>query len=411
MKLTDVSDSELVTSMKSLCLEGRRIDALLIAHLVEVEDRRIHLEAACSSLFDFCTRRLGMSEGAAFRRIVAARLARRFPSLLGHLESARIHLSSLVLLRDHLTAENVEELIAAASGMSTRKVEQLVARIAPRPDVPSVIRKLPSPAVAAPNPTPSPSPSPTEGSAPNALTAPAPVPSPPVPSAQSGLPFDVPPSVPPRPARALTPLSEARYKVQLTAGVELRDKLERARDLMCHRNPSGDLAVVVERALDALLEKLEKERLGAVSRPRAKPNANGNAIANAKADETGREPQRTRSTADIPRAVRRAVFARDGEQCTFRSADGERCPSRTLLELDHIRARARDGAPSEANIRVLCKSHNRLHAEHDFGRAHVESRIHFRRRKLHRDTHPSVETRTGHHSHDDASPAEENSRG
>jgi hypothetical protein len=37
---------------------------------------------------------------------------------------------------------------------------------------------------------------------------------------------------------------------------------------MRHRNPSGDLAAVVERALDALLEKLEKERLGRTARPR-----------------------------------------------------------------------------------------------------------------------------------------------
>src|SRR4029077_3311703 len=68
------------------------------------------------------------------------------------------------------------------------------------------------------------------------------------------------------PAR-IEPLSAARYKLQLTASAELRDKLERARDLMRHRNPTGDLAAVVEGALDALLEKLEKERLGKTSQP------------------------------------------------------------------------------------------------------------------------------------------------
>ena len=93
MKLNALSDDELVASLRGICVAGRRLDARLIVHLVEVEDRRLHLKAACSSLFDFCVRRLHMSEGAALRRINAARLARRFPSLLGHIEGGTVHLS------------------------------------------------------------------------------------------------------------------------------------------------------------------------------------------------------------------------------------------------------------------------------------------------------------------------------
>ena len=68
------------------------------------------------------------------------------------------------------------------------------------------------------------------------------------------------------PAR-IEPLSRARYQVQLTASAALRDKIARATDLMRHRNPSGDLAVVIERAVDALLEKLESETRGKTARP------------------------------------------------------------------------------------------------------------------------------------------------
>jgi hypothetical protein len=35
-----------------------------------------------------------------------------------------------------------------------------------------------------------------------------------------------------------------------------------------HANGDGDLAVVVERSVDLLLEKLEKQRLGKTSHPR-----------------------------------------------------------------------------------------------------------------------------------------------
>src|SRR5690242_13501626 len=41
-------------------------------------------------------------------------------------------------------------------------------------------------------------------------------------------------------------------------GAELKGKLERATDLMSHANPKRELAVVLERALDLLLTKLEK---------------------------------------------------------------------------------------------------------------------------------------------------------
>src|SRR5215472_9365364 len=63
MKLTRLSDVQLLESVKSLVAQGRVVLARLLAHLVEVEERRLHLEAACPSMLQFCVRRLGMSEG------------------------------------------------------------------------------------------------------------------------------------------------------------------------------------------------------------------------------------------------------------------------------------------------------------------------------------------------------------
>jgi hypothetical protein len=329
MKPNELSDDDLLSRLHAFCVDSRRLDARVIVLLIEVEERRLHLASAHSSLFDFCLRRLGMSEGAAFRRINAARLVRRFPILLDHVESGGVHLSTLVLLRDHLTEANVDELVDAASGKTKREVEELLARRAPRPDVRPTIRKLPSPSAPAASMT--------------SLSLPAAA-----------------PQAPAAPAR-IEPLSAARYKLQMTASVELRDKLERARDLMRHRNPNGDLAVVVERALDALLEKLEKERLGKTTQP----------------GRTARPAKPGR----ISRAVRREVFERDGEQCTFVDAHDHRCPARAFLELDHIKSRALDGKDDAANLRVFCRAHNLLHAEEVFGRTHVARQMHFRQRK------------------------------
>ena len=244
MHLTDLTDSELVSRLSALCLEGHALTARMIVHLMEVEERRLDLRAACTSMFDFCQRKLGMSEGAAFRRINAARLVKRFPSLLARIERGELHLSTLVLLRPHLAEQNVEELSAAVAGKTQRQVEELLARRAPKADVPSAIVEIPTP---------------SSGSAPT-LSA----------RADEG----VVAALPAAPRSRVAPLAEARYSVQLTAGAELKAKLERACDLMRHRNPSGDLAPVLETALDLLLAKLEKERLGKVKtpRPRSSPS-------------------------------------------------------------------------------------------------------------------------------------------
>jgi hypothetical protein len=78
----------------------------------------------------------------------------------------------------------------------------------------------------------------------------------------------------------------------------------------------------------------------------------------------------------VPRAVVREVYARDGEQCTFVSADGRRCAERSLLEFHHHDTPyARGGAATAANLRMICRAHNGLLAERDFGRRFMQSKL------------------------------------
>jgi hypothetical protein len=116
MTLANLSDEALLSSLSAVCSDTRRLLARLLLHLIEVEARRLDLRSACSSLYDFCRRRLGMSESEAVRRMEAARLVRRFPSLLGHVERGEIDLTALLLLRDHFTDDNVGDLVAAIAG-------------------------------------------------------------------------------------------------------------------------------------------------------------------------------------------------------------------------------------------------------------------------------------------------------
>ena len=88
------------------------------------------------------------------------------------------------------------------------------------------------------------------------------------------------------------------------------------------------------------------------------------------------QPQeRNAKSRHIPHAVRRQVLARDGGQCTFVSAEGRRCEQRGQLELHHEQPFARAGEASASNIRLLCRAHNALLAERDFGRGFMQWRI------------------------------------
>ena len=219
------------------------------------------------------------------------------------------------------------------------------------------------------------------------------------------------PSAPPEVRPRVEPLSATRYRLALTVSRETKDKLERVQDLMRHRNPNGDLESIFDLSIDLLLTKLEKERLGKTSRTKAKMRvvASGvdgmssalrddattaergdatssprdDAPAADRHDATSSDPddKRTRRRSHIPRAVRREVCARDQEQCTYVDTEGNRCPARGFLELDHVKAKALGGSDEVANLRLRCRIHNHLHAEQIFGREYVEKQIHLRQRK------------------------------
>jgi 5-methylcytosine-specific restriction endonuclease McrA len=172
------------------------------------------------------------------------------------------------------------------------------------------------------------------------------------------------PDVPSRITRArVEPLSETRFKVEFTATGELREKLELCRDLMSHANPNRDLGVVIERAVDLLLDDLRRKRLARTKRSH------------------GETPLRGSKPGRITSASRRAVFERDGLSCTYVSPEGRRCETRAFLELDHAEPKALGGAGDTQNLRVRCRAHNQLSAEQVFGREHLECHQHLRRQK------------------------------
>ncbi len=327
-----LSDRELILEVTRLAALERKAIAELVSALAELDARRLYLGQGCASMFTYCTQVLHLAEHAAFNRIEAARACRRFPIILDLLADGRIHLSAVRLLVPHLTEANHQSLLSEASHKSKREVEQIVARVLPRPDVSATVRKLPSKTVpehSIPASTRETVPAETDGQ-PFVATA----------EAQRG---------------KTEPLAPGRFKVQFTVGEGTYFKLRRAQDLLRHRVPSGDVAEIFDRALTLLLAELEKSRFAATQHPRKSTTAN----------------KRSRYVAVD---VRRAVWARDAGRCRFEGPAG-RCTETGRLEFHHVVPYARGGSTTADNLELRCAAHNRYEAEQCFGLFVRESAI------------------------------------
>ncbi|MEO5989343.1 MAG: HNH endonuclease [Candidatus Eisenbacteria bacterium] len=327
--LFHLADHVLLHDLKAIVARANATTADMLAHIAEVDERRLYLPAAYPSMYLYCVGELHMSEDSALKRIQAARAARRFPGIFDAVAEGRLHLSAVVLLAPRLSADTAgtaEGLLAAAAHKTKAEIALLLAERYPRPDVPTSVRD-----VATANPP-----------APQSVDA----------FATQHAPGHV--RSAPRPTVA--PLSPGRFDVRLTLDQATHDLLRYAQSLLGHAVPSGDIAEVVKRGLETLVEKLECRVFAASARPRAQSHHGA---------ATGRH---------VPAEARRTVWRRDGGRCTYESGTGQRCPACTRLEFDHVQPMARGGETTTENLRLRCRAHNQYTAERAFGAGFMASK-------------------------------------
>ena len=171
--LSGLPDQVLLAHTRSLVLHEQTLQLAVLDHLREIQKRHLHLRLGCSSLFDYAVRELGYSEGAAWRRIKAMRLCSETTGSRERLQDGSLTLSAAAQLQDTfdlqqrtataaapellpggtgtapeagasgaeaaaparpvpaLDEAQRQELVAQASGKSTREVKQLLAGVAP----------------------------------------------------------------------------------------------------------------------------------------------------------------------------------------------------------------------------------------------------------------------------------------
>ncbi|MBI3298511.1 MAG: HNH endonuclease [Elusimicrobia bacterium] len=306
------------------------VDFLL--HLGELDERKACERTAYGTPFGFLTRRLGLSESEAVRRVRVARAAKKYPSILRLLAAGELNLLGVAILEPVLTSANHEMLLRRATRRSTREIDRMAAELGPAAPPPrEYIRALPEPRRAS-------------------ETADAAAPPPPVMSSSDGILGDLfstrTHSETAGPAPSGEPEEPHRVVFNFTADEQMRERFEEARDLLRHRFPAGRMEEVLGEALRRLVE-VEREKLTSKRSPR----------------KTDSPPSRR-----VPKRVRDEVWRRDGGRCSYAGTDGIICGATGWLEFDHVTPWAKGGKSDDpANIRLLCRIHNAAEARREFG--------------------------------------------
>lgn len=331
---------ELLRGFSALVRDDQSLTAKLLEYIGEIDRRQLYLELAYPSMFAFCVGRHGMSESEAGKRIRAGRAACRFPRILHMIRKGQLHLTGVHQLAAYLTEENHEDVLRRAKGRTSREIDQLIAEIAPRGDVGTVIRPLSARndgQQSLQDATEDPSTGDSERS-----TG--------VQSAETAVAGSA-PRLPANSIRSVTvPLSPQRYRLHVTIGKDAVDNLEELVNLLSHQLPNGDAGQVVERAIELLLADTKRKRAALTKRPRKRKKQG--------------KPRRTRA---IPAQVKRDVFERDGGRCAFVDVDGRRCNSAWQLEFHHVVPFGREGPHTVENVQLRCRAHNQYEAERDYG--------------------------------------------
>jgi len=283
---------DIVKKLEVLAKVERRISVKILRHLMEVERGRIHLDLGYASLFVFLTKHLKYSDGSAYRRIEAMKILRDVPDLGQRIMVGAIsvtvaaEISRIVKIKKIKDVEAKRNLVEQFSWKNKREVEKEIARIAPKEAKLEKLREI----------------------------------------------------------------NSEESSLELTINKDLREKLEKLKALLSHKNPSLKMSGVLEIISDMALKQLEK---------RTSPKSES-ASENATSPEIARASKRSRY---ITAKTKRIIFQRARHQCEFTTHNNKRCEATHFLEIDHKHSYSHGGGNELQNLQLLCRQHNQRKAE------------------------------------------------
>jgi hypothetical protein len=146
---TGVPDHVVLQQFEAADENSNRALARLLELLIEVMRRKLYRGQGYSTIHAYCVRGRHMGEFDAYKRVQAAKAAWRYPSILTMIAEGRLHLTAILMLAPHLKGPDAQALLMEATHKTKPQLKVILARLAPKPDVPTCVQPL-SPAAVLP---------------------------------------------------------------------------------------------------------------------------------------------------------------------------------------------------------------------------------------------------------------------
>jgi len=315
--VSSLSDPQLLEYSIKLAHHENEIGLRLIHCLREAERRMIYLSLGYSSLWDYATRHLGLSNGNAQLKIDAMRLSRDSAIAREKIESGELSVTNAAKVNSFFrqekragktyTSEQKKEVIESVVGLSQSKCERVLLALAPE-----------------------------------AI-----------------------------PAEKIRPLTDTKTELKIVVDESTLALLNRLKELLSNQMPDATYADLLEYMAREQLKILEKKQMGVAGvETITPPTGVKSEAAPSNPNEQERTPRpENEKTARSYISVhdRRWVMRRAKGQCEYVSPEGRRCLSRRQLELDHIIPLSQGGRNERGNYRACCKPHNLYYAQMNLG--------------------------------------------
>lgn len=327
MRLNDLKDNDLLFQTKTLIKKERELLTKILAHLREIDRRKLYCDLGYGSLFEYAVKELNYSEGQAGRRIQAMRLIKEIPQVEKSIAKGELSLSNVS------QAQSLFKTLAKEEQKPLKRNEKM-----------NVLNHLK-----------------------NKSTR----------DGQKAL-FKLHPQACSTVKEKERAISDEATELKLVINDALKQKLEKVRTLLGVKGAHMSYAELLNEMATLSIDSLEKKKFGKkrvetemgskeVKEKIESKDREKSPATTAPEERSARASRDSKSNRYLSKNLQHQVWRRDKGACT-------NCGGTKLLNIDHIKPVALGGESHLENLRLLCFQCNQRAAIKVFGKSKVRNR-------------------------------------
>jgi hypothetical protein len=321
MNLSKISGSEILFRLEKLVRSERKLTHIILSHIYEVDSRRLYFEAGYSSTVEYLKKGLGYSDEAAYTRFRSAQLLGKVPALEEKLENGAVNLSQLTEIQ-----KAVRHQAKSGREISATETEQLIEKLENKNLFETRL----------------------------------------VLAQEFNLPIQT--------HQKIKPQKDESVRVEITFTAEEFAIIQKAKDLLSHQVPSGDLNKLFVALAEKQIRRIEGkkfeeykihnanfEEAADLTKVSAAEDLNCDGVTARTENITQQFTVERKLRKNISIKIQREVLKKARYRCEFvNHKTKSKCDSKFQLQIDHIQPLWAGGSDEQNNLRCLCGIHNRM---------------------------------------------------